>query len=128
MIADVRSTFRIALPLEPQKPNTQKLTRNALVAIALNRGWLCVHPSWLAPAARGAVWPFDDLARPKFGREVVLAGADPAAHRNAGLMHAVGRTGDERMPIGQIAPFGNDPVGAGDRKPAHAADSCRRQF
>ena len=62
--------------------------------------------------ARRAVRPFDDPARPKFGREVALAGRDPAAHGDAGLVHAVRRTRNERMPVEEIPSFGDKPIGA----------------
>ena len=80
------------------------------------------RPEVSTPGAGRAVWPFDDPARPKFGRKVALAGRDPAAHGDAGLVHAVGRTRDERMPVVQIPSLGDQPIGAGDREPAQSRE------
>src|SRR5277367_6315591 len=78
--------------------------------------------------ARPAVRPFDDPVRPKFGREVGLTGRNAAAHRDAGLVHAIGGTGNERMPVEQVPPFGDQPIGASDREPAQFAHCRRSQF
>ena len=78
--------------------------------------------------ARLPVRPCDDPVRPRFGREVGLAGRDPAAHRNSRLVHSVGGTRNQRVPVEQVPSFSDQPVGAGHGKPAQLAYRLRRQF
>ena len=41
----------------------------------------------------------------------------PSADRHAGNMHALGIAGDERVPPIEVAPLGDQPIGAGRRQP-----------
>jgi hypothetical protein len=86
------------------------------------------RPELSTPGARRAVRPLDDPAWPKFGRKVAFAGRDPATHGDAGLVHAVGRTRNERMPVVQIPSLGDQPIGAGDGEPAQRANRGWGQF
>src|ERR1700722_19809158 len=80
------------------------------------------------PGPRLGVRPFDDPVRPMFGGKVALAGRHPPAHRNARLVHAVGRARHQRMPVVEGPSLGDQPISAGDGKPAKLANRGRRQL
>src|SRR5262249_18817342 len=56
-----------------------------------------------------------------------LAGADLAAHRDAGGVHRVGVSGNERVPPIKVMPVGQQAVGAGRRQPDDPIDVARSQ-
>ena len=59
--------------------------------------------------------------------KIGLAGADPAAHRDAGLVHGLGTSRHQPVPPVEIAALGDQPVGAGAGQPADGAHILRRQ-
>ena len=59
--------------------------------------------------------------------DLVLGALHPAAHGNAGFMHGVGITRDQRVPPIEIASLGNQLVAAAWRQPVQGADIFRRQ-
>ena len=60
--------------------------------------------------------------------DVVLVSSDAPAHRNAGLVHGLGRARDQRMPPLQVLALGDQPIAAGRRQPFDAAHGLRRQL
>ena len=61
------------------------------------------------------------MARKRAFGHRALAGRDPPAHGDAGLMHGLRIAGDERMPPIEVAALGHEPIGAGGRQPAPVA-------
>src|ERR1700682_2310993 len=84
------------------------------------------------PLRPGSFWnlarPSDDPLFQLRVRQLRLAGADAAAHRDAGRMHGFGIAGDERVPPVKIAAVGDEAVGAGRRQPGDVAYALRRQL
>jgi hypothetical protein len=65
---------------------------------------------------------------PALLREICFARGDPPAHGNAGLLHALRPTRDQRMPPGEAAPLGEPPIGASHWQPWEFAHRFRRKF
>ena len=58
--------------------------------------------------------PGDDVIDPVAGMGLVH---HLAAHRLAGLVHGTAAAGDQRMPLGQALPLGQQPIGAAGGQP-----------
>src|SRR6185437_11672671 len=82
-----------------------------------------VFPGW-PPAAWLPARPIDDvvLVRPR----ATLAHRPPA-HRDAGLVHRVRITRDQRVPPGEVLALGDPPIAAGGRQPVNRAHRRRGQ-
>lgn len=58
----------------------------------------------------------------------MLPRSDTPPHRNTGLVDRLRRSGHKRMPPGKVTPFGDEPVGAGGRKPVELSNLGRGEL
>lgn len=59
--------------------------------------------------------------------KVGLAGLDPSADRDAGLVHGFGASRNQPVPPVEVMPLRDQPIGAGPGQPADGAHILRRQ-